>query len=187
MKNKNEEDEEQWRQKKGTTSCSEENKATEWSFHGQRVKGSNLPLPICTGWSWQVQPRMSMEMTRALLGFCDLGMSPGVPGREPLCPRYHILVQVCSASAFCWSLLRVWTLIESSLPTTESEGGEWSWKPGHDVSVLQKGSEQLIFLFELIFSAVSVKADVSSGSPWMDWSGRKTSSNTKHCRHFRSY
>lgn len=22
---------------------------------------------------------------------------------------------------------------------------------------------------------------------WMDWSGRKTSSNTKHCRHFRSY
>ena len=22
---------------------------------------------------------------------------------------------------------------------------------------------------------------------WMDWSGRKISSNTKHCRHFRSY
>lgn len=189
MKNKNEEDEKEEvnRQKKGTSQLLwREARLRNGSFQGQRVKGSNHPLLICSqdgpgrsspGCPWRWPERFWDSVTWD---------EPWGPGKRvlPLCPRYHFLVQVCSALPSVdqgWEREPDW-IISSYHGVRRSGVGNLGM-----MSRPTKARATHFLSLNLIFPCCKWRLMLFLEVLWMDWSGRKTSANTKHCRHFRSY
>lgn len=150
MKNKNEEDEKEgvkWQKERDKPVALKRHRLQNGSFQGQRVKGPNHPLLICS----QASPGRSSPGCPWRWSECFWDSvawdEPWGPEKRvlPLCPRYHILVRILQCPIFCWSRLKAWTWLNHLfLPWSKDE---WSQKPGHEVSSC-KGSGDSFSLFE---------------------------------------